>query len=332
METLYLVTGAAGHLGRVVVQQLLKEKKKVRVLVLPTEPHLFTEEVAVCFGDVTKSETLTSFFAREAHQTIIVIHCAGIVSTTSKYSQALYDVNVNGTKNIVDLCLLHQVKRLVYVSSVHAIPEKPKGEKIVEVRDFSPDLVIGQYAKTKAIATAYVLAATQKGLDAVVVHPSGIVGPYDYGKGHLTTLVIEYYHGRLTAGIEGGYDFVDVRDVANGLLLACEKGRTGECYILSNHFYTIKEILTLLQQVSEHRKIKTYLPLSFLNITASIAEFYYKLRKQTPLYTPYSLYTLTSNANFSHAKATKELGYQTRRMELSLRDTITWLKEQKRIK
>lgn len=332
MEVLYLVTGAAGHLGRVVVQQLLKEKKKVRVLVLPTETHLFTEEVAVCFGDVTKVETLNSFFTRAAHQAVMVIHCAGIVSTTSKYSQALYEVNVTGTKNIVDLCLLHQVTRLVYVSSVHALPEKPSGERMVEVSEFSPDLVVGQYAKTKAIATAYVLAATKKGLDAVVVHPSGIIGPYDYGQGHLTTLVLEYYHGHLTAGIEGGYDFVDVRDVAGGLLLACEKGRPGECYILSNHFYTIKEILTLLQQVSKGRKIKTYLPLPFLKITASIAEFYYKLRKQTPLYTPYSLYTLTSNANFSHAKATKELGYQTRRMELSLRDTIAWLKAQNRIR
>lgn len=192
-------------------------------------------------------------------------------------------------------------------------------------------MVVGQYAKTKAQATADVLAATKEGLNAVIVHPSGIVGPYDYGKGHLTNLVTEYYQGKLTAGIVGGYDFVDVRDVAQGILLACEKGRHGECYLLSNHFYTIKEVLTLLQQISGRQKIKTYLPLFILKTTAPLAEYYYKLRKQTPLYTPYSLYTLTSNANFSHEKATRELGYQTRRLELSLRDTIDWLKEQKRI-
>lgn len=331
METLYLVTGAAGHLGRVIVQKLCAEQKKVRALVLPTETHLFTQAVEVCLGDVTKPETLPPFFACEPNQALVVIHCAGIVSTTSKYNQMLYDVNVTGTKNIIASCLAHQVARLVYVSSVHAIAEKPRGEVIREVTTFSPNLVVGQYAKTKAQATADVLAATKEGLNAVIVHPSGIVGPYDYGKGHLTTLVTEYYQGKLTAGIAGGYDFVDVRDVAQGILLACEKGRRGECYLLSNHFYTIKEVLTLLQQISGRQKIKTYLPLFILKTTAPLAEYYYKFRKQTPLYTPYSLYTLTSNANFSHEKATRELGYQTRRLELSLRDTIDWLKEQKRI-
>ena len=217
------------------------------------------------------------------------------------------------------------------MSSVHAIPEKPKGITITETTEFSPDRVVGLYAKTKAEATAYVLDAARQGLNACVVHPSGITGPYDHGRGHITTLVIDYCKRRLTSGINGGYDFVDVRDVANGIIAACDKGRQGECYILSNQFFKISEILDLLHEVTGKRKIKSYLPLWFVNVTAPLAELYYKMLKQPPLFTSYSLYTLNSNALFSHQKATTELGYTTRSMKETLNDTVTWLKENNRI-
>lgn len=181
----------------------------------------------------------------------------------SKFIQDVYDVNVNGTKNIVDLCEQNKIHKLVYVSSVHAIPEEPKGECILEVEDFNPEDVVGQYAKTKSEATAYVLAAGGRGLNVNVVHPSGISGPYDSGRGHLTTLVIDYYKGRLVAGMEGGYDFVDVRDVANGIIACCHMGSPRECYILSNRYFTIKEILDILHEVTSKRKIRIILPYWF---------------------------------------------------------------------
>ena len=223
------------------------------------------------------------------------------------------------------------MQKLIYVSSVHAIPEQPKGEVITEVSDFSPAQVTGLYAKTKAEATQYVLDAANCGLNACVVHPSGICGPFDTGRGHVTTLVIDYYKHRLTAAVDGGYDFVDVRDVADGILFCCEKGRTGECYILSNQYFSVKEILDLLDAITHKGKIKTILPAWFVHFTAPLAEAYYKLLRQPPLFTKYSLSTLNSNAVFSHAKATKELGYQTRAMRQTLTDTVVWLKEHHRI-
>ncbi|MEG1887771.1 MAG: NAD-dependent epimerase/dehydratase family protein, partial [Oscillospiraceae bacterium] len=222
-------------------------------------------------------------------------------------------------------------KRLVHVSSVHAIPETPEGSTISETYTFNPDDVIGLYAKTKSEATAYVLNAAQNGLNASVVHPSGISGPYDYGRGHLTTLITDYCNHRLTAAVNGGYDFVDVRDVADGIISCCDNGRQGECYILSNKYFDVKQILFMLHEITGKREIKCILPLWFAKLTAPLAETYYKLLKQPPLFTSYSIYTLNSNSNFSHDKAAEELGYQPRDMKETLRDTVNWLADQGRI-
>lgn len=332
MKELYIVTGGFGHLGNTIIKKLLEKGKKVRVLVLPTDKtDVDIDTVEVVKGDVCDLNSLEEFFSGTEDYTTYVIHCAGIVSIATKHDDLVYNVNVNGTKNIVDICMKYHVKKLVHISSVHAIEEKPKGEVITEVSSFDPDKVTGLYAKTKAEATQYVLDKSKEGLDAVVIHPSGIVGPNDYGKGHLTQLIIDYSKGTLTAYIDGGYDFVDVRDVADGIISSVTKGKKGECYILSNRYYKVKELLDIIGKELNKRNIKTKLPLWFAKFTAPIAELYYKLIKQPPLYTPYSLYTLNSNSIFSHEKADKELGYTTRPMEQSVRNTIKSLREQKRI-
>ena len=331
MTELYLITGAAGHLGTAIVRRLLELQKNVRILVLPNEKNIPKGDIEVCYGDVRNKASMAAFFANPQQKELIIIHCAGIVSIASKYQQQVYDVNVSGTKNIVDLSQQHQVKKLIYVSSVHAIPEKEKGKIISEVSEFNPDDVVGLYAKTKSEATSYVLKAANEGLNASVVHPSGIAGPFDHGRGHMTALVIDYYKKRLTSAVNGGYDFVDVRDVANGIIACAEKGDRGECYILSNEYFSVKEILYMLHEITGRKEIKRLLPLWFVKMIASSAEMYYKILKRPPLFTPYSIYTLNTNANFSHEKASLELGYTTREMKKTLVDTVDWLIENKRL-
>ncbi len=327
----YLVTGAAGHLGSVIIRELLNRGKSVRALILPDEKNLPEGDIEICRGDVRDKNSLVDFFRNQENDMLILIHCAGIVSISSRFVQEIYDVNVIGTKNIVDLCEQQRIEKLVYVSSVHAIPEGPKGDCIVETEHFAPDNVVGLYAKTKAEATSYVLAAGKRGLNVNIVHPTGICGPYDNGRGHLTTLVIDYYQGRLIAGMEGGYDFVDVRDVASGIISCFEKGVPGECYILSNKYYTVRELLDMLHEVTGKKRIKIILPYWFVRLTARLSENYYKILRQPPLYTAYSVYTLSSNALFSHQKASDALGYTTRDMKQTLADTVSWLKREGRI-
>lgn len=332
---LYLVTGAMGHLGNIIVGKLRQQGVQVRGLALPEDhsiPH-FDPGVEIVRGDVCDPESLIPFFTHKIDQEVVVIHTAGIVSISSKYHQRLYDVNVQGTKNILKLCVLNHVKKLVHVSSVHAIPELEKGKVITEVSSFQPEKVHGPYAKTKAEASQAVLdTVAQYDLNASIVHPSGILGPGDFGRGHLTQLVIDYLDGRLTACVNGGYDFVDVRDVADGILSCVENGQPGECYLLSNQYFPIKTILDTLHDTTGKKKIKTVLPLWFAKATAPLSEIYYKILKQPPLYTRYSLYTLESNASFSHEKATHELNYNPRPIEETLRDTARWLLKHQRIK
>jgi len=331
MNEVYLVTGAAGHLGRTVIQDLLNHNKTIRILVLPNEKYIPKGNLDVFFGDVTDMDSLRPFFDCPSDREIIVIHCAGIVSITSKYNELVHRVNVLGTMNIVDLCLAKNVKRLIYVSSVHAIPEKCNKECISEIKEFNPDNVVGYYAKTKSEASAYVYDAIQKGLNANIIHPSGICGPNDYGRGNLTSLVLDYMNDHLKIGTQGGYDFVDVRDVSNGILSCIKQGRIGECYILSNEYYSVKTILDTLYELTGKRKIKFYLPYNFLKHTSIFVEYAYKLVKRPPLFTPYSMYTLNSNSNFTHEKASIELDFHPRNMRISLSDTIDWLKSINRI-
>lgn len=330
----YLVTGAAGHLGLTIIKELIDSNNvNIRAFVLPNDKNVenLPNGIEICYGDVTKKDDVDKFFLHKNNDELIVIHCAGIVTIASKFNQAVYDVNVNGTKNIVDACIRNNVSRLVYVSSVHAIKELPNREIISETKDFDSEGVIGLYAKTKSEATKYVLDNIKNGLNAVVVHPSGIAGPNDYGHGHITQLIIDFYNGSLTAGVKGGYDFVDVRDVADGIIKAANIGKCGETYILSNKYFEVKDVIKIIAKVTNKKAIKTYLPLWFAQLTAPLAELYYKILKQTPLYTKYSLYTLQSNSNFSHDKATKELNYKTRPFEDTVKDTIVFLKEIGRI-
>lgn len=324
-DPLYLVTGAAGHLGSTVIKKLLEKNARVRAFILPSDQTDMDTRVEIIRGDITNPDDIKKFLYNPENENLVVIHCAGIVSIKSKFDQKVYDVNVGGTKKIVDASLIAGVKTFLYVSSVHAIPEKPKGETMTEITHFDQKQVVGLYAETKAEATAYVLDAFNKGLDARIVHPSGIIGPYNKGDNHTVAMLIDYLQGRLTSAIAGGYDFVDVRDVAIGILECLEKGRPGQTYILTGGYYRLTYILDIASRITGKKPIRNILPLWFVKFLAPVEELYYRILRRPPLFTTYSIYTVSSNARFSHEKATKELGYNPRPIKETIKDTISYL-------
>lgn len=324
MTMRYIITGAAGHLGSTLIRILENRDCEVRGLLLPGEKAPGRKNTVYVHGDVRRQETLLPLFEGADPARTVVIHTAGIVDISGTVTPLLYDVNVNGTKTVAALCLQKGV-RLVHVSSVHAIPEKGTHGALQEVAAFSPDAVVGGYAKTKAEATQAVLDACREGLDAVVVHPSGILGPYDAEGNHLVQMIGDYLRGKLPACVTGGYDFVDVRDVAQGCLLAAEKGRAGECYILSNRRYEVREVLQMVKRVAGGRRLPV-LPIWMAKLAAPTIGWHAKRRKERPLYTRYSLYTLHSNGEFSHDKASRRLGYRPRDLFDTIVDTVSWLK------
>lgn len=219
--------------------------------------------------------------------------------------------------------------KMVYVSSVHAIPEKPKGCIITEDCEFSPGLVDGDYAKSKAAATELVFDAAERGLNASIVLPSGIIGPGDLQGGSFTSMARSFLAGKLPLAVRGGYDFVDVRDVANGILACSESGEPGKGYILSGCYVTIHRMLQLVGKAAKLKHRPICLPLGLARLAAP----YYErrsLRERKPLFfTPYSVSVLASNGQFSHAAASKCFAYQPRPMEETLGDMTAWLLEQK---
>ena len=328
MKRIYIVTGASGFLGNNIIRMLEHDDNaEVRAFVLNGESitSLNNLKCSIYYGDVTKADTLNSIFDGSGDAEIFVIHCAAVVYIKSKYNSKVYDVNVNGTKNIVDKVLDYNAK-LIYVSSVHAIPEKSDGNLISEVSIFNPDNVVGLYAKTKAEAARYVMDSVKdKGLNACIVHPSGILGPYDFSNSHLTALVREIVRGKLPMCVKGGYDFVDVRDVAKGIIMACDKGKKGECYIMSGEFVSIKKLADLVCDVVGKKRIKVVLPIMIAKIVAPFYEIYYNVKGKTPLFTKYSLYTLSSNSNFSNEKAKRDLGFVTRDITDTVKDMVMWI-------
>lgn len=326
-KKIYVVTGAGGHLGGELARELARRGCTVRALALEGDkcPGLRGFDLRIFRGDLRDPRSLAPLFATAPGDSLVVLHAAGIVSIAARVSPEVYAVNVTGTKNIIAQCVASRVAKLVYISSVHAIPEHPG--IIREAAQFSPELVHGAYAQTKAEATQAVLDSAAAGLNACVVHPSGIMGPGDWGSAHLTQLVLDYLHDRLRASVEGGYDFVDVRDVAAGVLAAAERGEPGACYILSGRYVTVRELLALLRQVSGGRQVRMTLPFWIARATAPMAEAYYKLLHQPPLYTAYSLHTLHSNGNFSHERATSRLDYHPRPLSDTLGDMCLWLRQ-----
>ncbi|MDD2649067.1 MAG: NAD-dependent epimerase/dehydratase family protein [Eubacteriales bacterium] len=324
MDRVYIVTGACGHLASTIIKYLRKKDGTIRGLILPTETAQSDEKVRYYTGDVTKPETLGALFENLGGREAVVFHAAGLISISEKASKALESVNVGGTRNIIEMCEKYKVKRLVYTSSVHAIPESEDGAAIEETAVFDMAAVRGDYAKTKAEATREVLMSGKRGLDVVVVHPSGIIGPYDSGGNHVVQMVKMYIAGKLPAGVRGGFDFVDVRDVALGCIAAAEKGRSGECYILSNRYCTIRELLGMMRRCTNGRR-KLCLPLPLAKMFCPLFGWVAKVTKTRPLFTPYSLFTLESNSRFTHDKATMELGYHPRDMLRTVKDTIAWL-------
>ena len=334
-NTLYLVTGAAGFLGGTVCRQLVEQGRKVRAFILPNDPakKFVPEEAEIVEGDLTSMESLQPFFDIPEGWEAVVLHIASIVTSTPDYNQKVIDVNVGGTKNIIELCLSTPgVKKLVYCSSTGAIPEAAMGKAIKEVRRFDPDEVVGCYSRSKAMASQAVLDAVhENGLNACIVHPSGIMGPEDYAIGETTGTLIKIIKGEMPAGIDGSFNLCDVRDLAAGTIAAADKGKAGECYILANDPVSFRDFSRMVSDEAGCKKVGMFLPIWAANMMGGMMEKQAKKKGTKPMMTRFSVYNLARNNKFDSTKAIRELGYSTRSYRDTIHDEIQWLKETGRI-
>lgn len=331
---MYYLTGAAGFLGSTVAGMLAEQGIPFRALVLPGDPlaSRLPEQAELVEGDLLDPADLDRFLEAGQQRERIVIHCAALISMSMGFEQKVYDVNVTGTANLIAACLKAGVRKVVYVSSVHALVELPHGQTMTEPDSFDPEQVVGAYAKTKAEAARLMLDAyRQQGLPVCLLYPSGITGPGDVSVGHFTQTIIDYMKGRLPAGVQGGYAFSDVRDVAQAVLSAVDKGVPGQGYIIASHYITVREIFRILHQRCGAKQVERMLPLWLLKPLLPLARAWYRVMGRKEVFSAYALHTLASNAAFSNQKARSELGYSPRSMEDTLVDTVRWLQEEGKI-
>ena len=327
-DTLYLVTGATGFLGSNITRTLVARGMKIRALVRESSPAVksIPPEVEITTGDLLDMDSLEQLFSVSEHMDLIVLHSASFVTVAPEWNQKVYEINVTGTKNIIDQCIKHKVKKLVSISSTGAITELPHGQKITEPEHFEPTRVMGCYAQTKAIAAQLVFdAVAERDLDASIVYPSGIFGPNDYGFTFVSKFITDYKQGKMPAGISGSFNAVDVRDLADGVIACALKGKKGHGYIMSNTTVTLRELFYAVHKYTGGREIKLMLPLPAARCIARIAETVSKITKKPTLLTTFTIYNLARNNDFDCSKAMRELGYSCRPFEETIRDTVQWL-------
>lgn len=321
------VTGGSGHLGVNVIRQLLDEgKHSVRVLTLEpvgsTVPSLEGLDVERVQGNICDPESIAGAFDGMD----VVFHLAGRISIVQWDDKATWKVNVEGTRNVVDEALIGGVRRLVYTSSIQALSPFPMRQAVVEERAMA-NKRLTNYDKTKIAGEKIVRSGIERGLEAVILNPTGLVGPYDMVPSLIGQTLLELFAGRLPAMINGGSNWVDVRDVAAAAIAAATNGRNGERYIVGGAWVRNTEMAEIAAKVAGVRPPRFNAPLWIGKALAPIAATWYRVAKRTPRWTPISMRALERYRLVLDNRAWDELGHRSRRIEETIKDTYDWFCE-----
>jgi dihydroflavonol-4-reductase len=236
------------------------------------------------------------------------------------------EINVEGTRNVVTAAIESKVRRLLHTSSIHAYDMTP-GPPVTEESPRAASPRHSAYDRSKAVGEQQVRQGIERGLDAVIVNPSAVIGPYDFGPSRMGTFLLMLHRRKLPALIEGGFDWVDARDVAASMMSAVENGTTGENYNLCGHYATVDELARLAQSVTGVPAPRTTTPQWLARLGAPVATVGARLLHKEPLYTRESLAALRSEPSAPHDKARRELGHDPRPLRETIEATYCWFRE-----
>lgn len=320
---LWVVTGAAGHIGANFVRLLLRHGESVRAIVHRNAVALEHLAVSTIPADVGDSESLeAAFFGAD-----IVVNLAARISISRHAQQIVDPVNVTGTKNVVQACVQCGVRRLVHFSSIHAIAQPPAGQ----VTDETSPLVTGRrlaaYDWSKAEGERVVLEAARNGLDAVILAPTAVVGPYDFGSSYFGRVLLGLARRRMPVLVAGGFDWVDARDIAEATLRAAASERPSGKYLLSGHWHSIMEVARMASRATGLPAASLAAPMPIARVCGSLVERMCDLTGRQPLFTACAIDALAQHPRVSHERAAAELGYVSRPLEETLADTYDWFRQ-----
>jgi dihydroflavonol-4-reductase len=325
MSDTVLVTGASGFVGSAVARKLGSRGYGVRVLMRSTSPKTNLEglDAEPVMGDMRDGPSM-----RRAMQGVrYLFHVAADYRLWARDREEIVRNNREGTKIVMEAALAEGVEKIVYTSSVATL--KPvAGQSVDETSRHTADSAIGAYKRSKVVAEQVVehLIATEK-LPATIVSPSTPIGPRDVKPTPTGRILVEAATGRMPAYVDTGLNLVHVDDVAEGHLLALDKGRIGERYILGGQDATLAQMLAVIAELSNRTPPRVNLPRGPLYPLAYAAEAFASLTGREPFVTVDALRMSEHHMFFSSAKAERELGYAARPYREAVRDALAWFRD-----
>lgn len=317
------ITGASGHVGITVIEELKRRGHEVIGLCFNDLDYFLANNIAYIDGNVNDRESIEKLL----EGCDALIHSAAVISIDGDQQGIVRKVNVEGVRNVMQTALDLKIKRVVHISSIHAYDPIPRNEVLDETRNFVDDSAF-EYDRSKRDGQLTVLEFVKKGLPAIIVNPTSVTGQPENKLSLQGKAILDIYLGKIPAIFQGGYDWVDVRDVASSVCNALTMGRIGENYLLSGKYYTMREIVTMISEV-KGKEIRVFnVPVWLVKLGLPFVKLQSKITGKAPLYTNESIEILLhGNTKISHEKAKNELNHNPRPFKETLQDFVLWFKE-----
>lgn len=317
------VTGATGHIGNVLCRMLIEQGFEVRALFRDDSTSLQLLNLTLIKGDVLDFTSLLEL----VDECDIVINCAAIISIHGDPTGIVFKTNTEGPKNVANAAIKMGVKKILHLSSTHAVFEQPLDEPFDEKRPYK---IASNYAYdySKAIGEQIILDILASGkIEGCIVRPSSVLGVYDFRPSEIGKALLDFYHQKIPLLPPGGYNFIDVRDVCKSIIMAIEKGRSQEIYLLSGNYYTMKTFAQVIQDASGIKTPKKVMPFWFMQFLLPFVKLYGKMRGAAPIFTIEAIHALKyGHPAMNNTKAKQELNHTCRPLIETIRDFYDWQK------
>ena len=319
------VTGATGFIGASLARELLRDGYEVRALARPKSDrrNLQGLDLEVCEGDLLDRDSLE----KGLKGCEILFHAAADYRLWTRNPDVMYEINVGGTRNILEAALNHGLSRIVYTSSVGALGNPGDGQPGDEVIPVTLADMVGHYKKSKFLAEREAESFLKRGLPLVIVNPSTPVGELDIKPTPTGRIIVDFLNRRMPAYLDTGLNIIDVEDCARGHILAAKLGRIGEKYILGNENLTLRRIFDMLEEITGLAAPRVRLPYTPILIAAYVNEAISRCTGKEPLIPLAGVQMAKKFMYFDPTKAVRELGLPQSPVAESLAKAVAWFRD-----
>lgn len=314
------VTGGSGHLGANLVRQLLAAGHEVKCLVHKDVRSLEGLEIEMVHGDLLSVDDMAS----NMRGCDVVFHSAAFVAVEKANIALMEKINVGGVQSMASAALRQGIEKFIHISSVHAFSQRPTNEPLTESRPLVNSDKAAPYDRTKSAGQRELQKVIQQGLDATILHPTGILGPYDWKPSRMGMVMLDMCRGKMPIAINAGFNWVDVRDVVSTCISAVDKGRKGQHYLVPGQWASMKEISSLCG-----RKPWFTMPFWSAYLALPFAAMKSRITGKRPSFSRGSLHALAVQCkDIPGTLAREELGHHNRPLPETIDDSLNWFRGQ----